>query len=100
MDQGPTALALYVRQRRHRPVDLAHQVHVDNPGELLGGRLLEGGQQPYPGQVHPRVECAVLLHGAVGHGLYLLKVRSVGGDGDGLAALVPYLLYYSGSQCS
>jgi hypothetical protein len=47
----------------------------------------------YRGQMHPSVESPVLLYGPVGDRFHLLELRSVGGNGDSLAALVPYLLY-------
>src|SRR5829696_9881148 len=93
VDQGPTTLALEVGQRGHRPLDLAHEVHVYHPPELLGGGLLEGGEEPHRGQVHPGVEPPVLLGRAVGDRPHLLELRSVGGDGDRLAALAPYLFH-------
>src|SRR5829696_3020774 len=56
VDQRPSTFALYVRQGGHRPVGLPHQVHVYDAPELLRRRLFEGGEEPYRGEVDPRVE--------------------------------------------
>src|SRR3712207_289669 len=92
VDQCPTALSLEVRQRGHRPVDLSHEVHVYDALELLRGRLLEGGEEPHRGEVHPGVEPPVLLYGAVGHRLDLLEVCYLGDRGRRFAAPASYLL--------
>src|SRR5215218_9409942 len=49
VDQRPSTFALYVRQGGHRPVDLAHQVHVDHPRELRRSGPLEGSDQQHGG---------------------------------------------------
>src|SRR5215207_9559174 len=90
VNQCPTTLSFEVRQRGHRSVDLPHEVHVDHPCELLRGRLLEGSEEAHCGEVHPGVEPTVLLDCVVGHSLYLIELRGIGGDGDRLAALAPY----------
>src|SRR5829696_9868336 len=91
VDQRPSTFALHVRQGGHRPVDLAHQVHVDHPRELLRGGLLEGSDQQHGGEVHPGVEPSVHLHCAVGHRLDLFEVGHLGGYGRGLTSFAPYL---------
>src|SRR5919199_632645 len=91
VDQCPTSFSFEVGQRCHRSVYLSHEVHVCDALELLRGRLLEGGEEPHRGEVHPGVEPPVLLYGAVGHGLDLLEVCHLGGYGRGLSPLAPYL---------
>src|SRR5215204_7822430 len=92
----PPSLALYVRQRGHRSVDLPHEVHVDDPLELLWGRLFEGGEESHRGEVHPGVDIPVHLYGAVGHSLYLIELRGIGDHVRRLAALAPYLVHQRG----
>jgi hypothetical protein len=89
-------LSLYVRKGCHGSVDLPHEVHVDDPGELFGSRLLESSEEPHRGEVHPGVEPPVLLYGAGGHGLHLLVLRGVGDHVRRLAALAPYLVHQGG----
>src|SRR5829696_5349943 len=93
VDQSPTTLSFEVRKRGHRSVDLAHEVDVYDARELLRSRLLEGGEEAHCGEVHPGVQPPELLYSAVGHSLYLIELRSIGGDGDRFAALSPDLLY-------
>jgi hypothetical protein len=81
-----------VGQRSHRPIDLPKEVHVDDPLELFGGRLFECGEEPNRGEVHPGVEPAVLLYGALCHSLYLFEIRSISDYGHRLTALAAYLL--------
>src|SRR3712207_1920926 len=80
-------------QRGQRTVDLPHEVYVDDALELLRGRLLEGGEEPHRGEVHPGVEPTVFLYGAVGHRPHLPEVRGVGDHGRRLAAIASYLLH-------
>src|SRR5215212_1909736 len=93
VDECPATLSLEVGQCGHRPVYLTHEVHIYDTRELLGGGLLEGGEEAHCGEVHPGVEPTVLLDCAVGHSLYLIELRSVGGDGDRLAAFASYLFH-------
>ena len=66
-----------------------HEVHGYDALELLRGGLLEGGEEPHRGEVHPAIEPAVLLHSPVGDRFHLPELRGVSGDGDSLAALIP-----------
>ena len=86
MHERPASLALYAWQRGHRPVDLAHQVHVYHAPELLGPRPVEGGEEADGREVHPGVEPTVLLDGSLGDGLHLLELGDVGYHGPCLAA--------------
>src|SRR5918998_3711356 len=61
--------------------------------ELLRGRLLEGGEEPHRGEVHPGVEPPVFLYGPLSNGLYLLEVRDLGDHGRRLAPSPLYLSY-------
>ena len=80
------AAAVQVRQRGLGAVHLAEQVHLQHAGELLGGCVVEPGDEQDPGHLHPGVEPAVGLHGAVGDGLDLGGVGDVGDDRRGRAA--------------
>jgi hypothetical protein len=91
--ERPASLALYARQRGHRPVDLTHEVHLDHALELFWLGLVEGGEEACGRKVYPGVEPTVLLDGALGDGLYLVEVRYIGGYGDSLPAFGSYLLY-------
>jgi hypothetical protein len=82
-----TALPFQVRQRGHGAVDLAHQVDVDDAGELLRRRALERGDQQDAGDVHPRVQPAVLGHRPLCDPLHLVGIGHVGDLGAGLAAV-------------
>jgi hypothetical protein len=61
--------------------------------ELFWGGVLEGSEEAHRGEMYPGVQPPELLYSAVGYGLDLLELRSIGGDGDRLAALSPDLLY-------
>jgi hypothetical protein len=75
-----------VRERGLGPVHLAEQVDLHHSGELLGGRVVEPGDEQDPGHLHPGVEPAVGVHGVVGDGLDLGRVGDVGDDCGGRAA--------------
>ena len=77
-----------LRQRGLGPVHLPEQVDLQDAGELLGGGVLEPGDQQDPGHVHPRVQPAIGAYGTVGDGLNLSGVGDVGDDGGGRTALV------------
>jgi hypothetical protein len=73
----PASLALYVRQRGHRPVDLTHKVHIDHAPELIGFCLVERSEEVCGREVYPGVEPTVLLDSALGDGLYLLELGDI-----------------------
>jgi hypothetical protein len=82
-----------VRQRGHRAVGLPEKVYLDYAPELLGGGLVEGGEDRDSGQVNPGVEPAVRLGCPFRHRLYLLEVRYVGRYRRRLATSAPDLLH-------
>jgi hypothetical protein len=86
------SLALYVRQRGHRSVDLTHEIHVDHAPELFGLCLVEGGKETYRRKVYPGVESTVLLDGSLGNCLHLLELGDIGDHGRSLTVEFPYLV--------
>ncbi|HSU09760.1 MAG TPA: hypothetical protein VLK57_11205, partial [Pseudonocardia sp.] len=80
------AVTSQVRQRGLGAVHLPEQVDVQHPRELLGGGVVESGDQQHAGHVHPGVEAPVRVDGSVGDGLHLRGIGDVGDDGGRRAA--------------
>jgi hypothetical protein len=69
-------------------VDRAHQVHLQQPAELLLGGILEERPADNAGVVYPRVDPTPTLQGGSGNPLYLLPIRNIARDHQRLSAAV------------
>jgi hypothetical protein len=86
LDDGAAVALEHVFQRGLRAVHEAQVAHLGDPAEFTWVNVGELGEHVGEGVVDPHVDGAQLLLGPGRRALYLLIIRCVGLDGQGLAA--------------
>ena len=79
-------------------MDIAVQVSIDDPAEVLQGQVGEGGEHGHGGVVDPDVDAAEAVDGGGGQPFHRLRIGHVGGNGERVSGASPPALLSGGLQ--